>query len=101
MPDNPRIYTKQEWDALQIGQTCEFLNAMHSGQRFECDEEMWEYWLEVLPPVWMSRTVVLDGQPVKTSFGFAEGWDTVCAFWVEKGRYFGQMTTIMNPCAFG
>jgi hypothetical protein len=75
----------------------QFLTAMHSGQRFECDEEMYFYWLEVLPPAWMNRTVTLDGVPVRTHFGFAEGYDCVTAFWKQGGRYFGQRTTILNP----
>jgi hypothetical protein len=75
----------------------EFITAMHSGHRFECDEAMFDYWLEVLPPAWMGRTVTLDGVPIRTSFGFCEGYDFVTAFWKQGGRFFGQRTAIMNP----
>ena len=75
----------------------EFITAMHSEQRFECDRDMYWYWLEVLPPAWMNRTITLDGVPTLTHFGFAEGYDVVTAFWKQSGRYYGQRTNIMNP----
>lgn len=77
-----------------------FIAAMHSGQQFECDEEMWYYWLEVLPPVHMGRNVILpDGQQLRAAFGFAEGAEPVTVFWKFAGRYFGCRTKTMNPYA--
>lgn len=77
-----------------------FLPDMHSGQVFECDEQMYRYFLEVLPPVWMAKTIRLNGQRVFTNFGFAEGAELVTAFWKSKNgktlRYFGCRTDIMN-----
>lgn len=97
-----------------------FINAMTSGEEFECDEEMFYYWLEVLPPAFMGRVVTFpDGKKVKAYFGFAEGEDRIVAFWMigQRGlkteplggvvckithddapgsRYFGRRTDIIN-----
>ncbi len=82
-----------------------FIAAMHSGEQFECDQEMYVYWLEVLPPAFMGREVTWpDGQKVKAHFGFAEGEDYITAFWCVGGswwaetgvRYFGRRTNILN-----
>jgi hypothetical protein len=96
--ETTRIFRYDDADPAAWG---EFIEAMHSGERFECDEEMFYYWLEVLPPVWMGRTIEFEGGPVWTTFGFAEGYEPVTAFWREGGRLFGRRTTIMNPRAFG
>lgn len=69
--------------------------ALARGERAEVDEEVFEYFLEVLPPQFMSKTVPLvDGSSVGATFGFAEGSDTITAFWREGGRYFAQHTTL-------
>lgn len=76
----------------------EFIAAMHSGKPFECDEEMYYYWLECLPPVWMGKVIKLrNGDTVKANFCFAEGAETVTAFWERDGRYYGCATDVMNP----
>jgi len=72
-----------------------FIEAMHSGEEVEVDEEMYYYWLEVLPPVFMYK--VIDGK--RYEFGFAEGAEPVTVFWRKDGRFFCRRTTIMNPCA--
>jgi hypothetical protein len=75
----------------------EFLAAMQSGQTFECDEAMFNYWLEVLPPAHMGRNVVLpNGDKVRAAFGFAEGQDFITVFWSSGGRYFGCRTNTRN-----
>lgn len=77
------------WDA--------FIKAMHSGEQFECDEDMYFYWLEVLPPAFMGKRIAFpDGQTVLASFGFAEGAEPITAFWKSDGRFFGRRTTIIN-----
>ncbi|HEY7154848.1 MAG TPA: hypothetical protein VH575_12875 [Gemmataceae bacterium] len=92
----PRVYRYNDpapgaWQA--------FIAAMRSGAVFECDEEMYFYWLEVLPPAWMRRRVTIGGKPILTHFGFAEGAERVVAFWREGDRYFGCQTDILNPHA--
>jgi hypothetical protein len=72
-----------------------FIEAMHSGEEVEIDEEMYYYWLEALPPVFMYK--VIDGK--KYEFGFAEGAEPVTVFWRKDGRFFCRRTGIMNPCA--
>lgn len=65
----------------------EFIKVFTSGQRFEVDEEMWDYWLEVLPPVFMYKEIDYfpgrEGIPTRASFGFVEGADYITVFWVE------------------
>lgn len=79
------------------GQREAFLTAMHSGQPFEMDEESWYYWLEVLPPVYMGRTVKLaNGETVRASFGFAEGEEQITAFWKRDGKFLGCLTNDWN-----
>jgi len=80
----------------------EFIKAMHSGEQFECDEEMYFYWLEVLPPIFMFQAIDFlpghEGHRMKVDFGFAEGADCVTVFWrsPDKKRCFGQRTKKMN-----
>jgi hypothetical protein len=35
----------------------EFITTMRSGNEFEVDAEMFDYWLGVLPPVFMNQTI--------------------------------------------
>ena len=97
------IYKYDDWQ----GGAGDFLTAMHSGQVFECDEDMYYYWLEVLPPSYLKNPVTLpDGQQVRSDFGFAEGAEPITAFWKTKDRkdgaeadgvrFFGCRTKIMN-----
>ena len=67
------------------------------------DEDMFYYWLEVLPPVYMfqMKTVQIDGVGHEKfcSFGFAEGFDCVIDFyakyddvpWVLGNLNFGKL----------
>ena len=82
----------------------DFCEARATGRLVEVDEELWMYFLEVLPPVHMHyRATLPDGVRIEASFGFAEGYEPVTSFWrghgLEKGRYFCQLTREMNPCA--
>src|SRR5580693_2965426 len=70
-----------------------FIEAMRSGEQFECDETMYYYWLEVLPPVHYSRWAELpNGENIHVSFGFAEGAEEITVFWATRTdgqeRYF-------------
>jgi uncharacterized protein YlaI len=87
-----------------------FIAAMHTGHEVEIDEEMFYYWLEVLPPIFMGRKLKYTPANSDTeiervcSFGFAEGAEPITVFWstgeVESGyRYFCQRTKTMNPNA--
>jgi len=93
-----------------------FIQARDEGGVVEIDAEMFDYWLEVLPPVggnveqngesirmtgmggqWVRR----DGSRQYFSFLFAEGWEPMTAFWITKWHgqlcYFCQLTHIINP----
>ena len=58
---------------------------------------MYFSWLEVLPPVWMNRPLLVEGHGTVRTFGFAEGKEPVVAFWHRDGRFFGQQTDTINP----
>ena len=81
--------------ALTVSELQELEREMHicsSG-----DEEMYDYWLDVLPAVYMGRLVTLpNGQRVRADFGFAEGIERITAFWHSAGRCFGCQTTQLN-----
>ena len=78
------------------GDRLAFLAARDSGRRIKVDEETFYYFLEVLPPASMRRTYRLDGEDVRTSFGFAEGCEEITAFWKADGHYWCQKTGIIN-----
>jgi hypothetical protein len=86
-----KIHTRENWDEL--------INAMHSGAVIEIDEEVFDYFLEVLPPAYMGRVVTLPcGETRRVAFGFAEGYEPITAFWSAGGRNFCQRTKEMNRC---
>ena len=76
----------------------DFLAAMHSGEEAEIDEEMFYYFLEVLPPIFMNRTVRVGGELRRVDFGFAEGADFVTYFYTspDKKRFFCRRSNVMN-----
>ncbi len=76
---------------------CAFLNARERGEQVEIDEAMFYYWLEVLPPVYQSKKMVVGGKERLVSFGFAEGSERITAFWREGNRYFCQRTNEIHP----
>lgn len=81
--------TQEEWK--------EFIEAMHSGGILEIDREMFMYWLEVLPPVYMHEEIEIEGRKVLCSFGFAEGRELITDFWREHGKFFCKGSARMNP----
>ena len=77
-----------------------YLNAVDSDQTIEITRDTYEYFLEVLPPVYLLRTVAIDGHPRIVDFGFADGCERITAFWREQRngetRYFCQRTCQLN-----
>ena len=86
------------YDFLENGAA--YLNAVESGKSIEITRGTFDYFLEVLPPVYMTRTMILDGQSRNVAFGFAEGYELITAFWIEKidGKvhYFCKRTQELN-----
>jgi len=94
----------------------EFLTLRDRGEIIPIDQEMFYYWLEVLPPVYNSteqngesmRMAGMGGQWQRKdgslqpfSFAFAEGSEPVTVFWTKIGHadeshYFAQRTNIIN-----
>jgi hypothetical protein len=88
----------------------------------EIDEEMFDYWLGVLPPTGANHEengesmlmfgmggqwVRKDGTLQRFVFAFAEGYETITVFWTNRRdpqaqaekqptRYFAQRTAILN-----
>lgn len=77
-----------------------YLNAVESGETIEITRDTFDYFLEVLPPVCMRRTMILEGQSRNVAFGFAEGSELITAFWTEKVdqqiQYFCKRTHELN-----
>lgn len=79
-----------------------FIAARNCGECCLIDEEMYLYFLEVLPPRFMGRIVELvDGHEVRADFGFAEGAERITAFW-RRGKddgtdlHFAQHTKLIS-----
>lgn len=91
MNETQQIFTQaDDWAA--------FISAKNAGERCQIDEDIFMYFLEVLPPVYMFRDVELSpGVTKHVSFGFAEGAEPICAFWRgQGGTFFCQMTGEVN-----
>ena len=74
----------------------------------EIDERTFDYFLEVLPPVFMQQAAKPGPGQMCYTFGFAEGWESVKGFWSLRTdptdpsspmRYFVENTGVMNPRA--
>lgn len=71
----------------------EYLTALERGEKCLIDAAMFDYFLEVLPPVSMNtECTLIDGHKVRASFCFAEGAERIVAFWREGDNYFAQQT---------
>ena len=88
------IYTTEAWD--------EMIAAMRSGERIQVEEGVYDYFLEVLPPIYMNRRITLPGgESQRVSFGFAEGAEAIVAFWCQGNSdagwsFFCQRTEEIN-----
>lgn len=60
------------------------------GQIISIDEETWWYFLEVLPPRWMSGS----------AFVFCEGYDRFRLFWQRGDRYFARQLSEAETVQF-
>lgn len=78
-----------------------YLNALETGGPIEITPATFDYFLGVLPPVYMGRSMLIAGVVRQVIFGFAEGCEPITAFWPEKAaegtRYFCYRTAEMNP----
>jgi len=80
----------------------DFISAKDKGELCRIDEEMWYYFLEVLPPIYMGerQDVVIDGVTFSRycSFGFAEGYEEITDFWKDGACYYCKKSNRMNRC---
>ncbi len=85
--------------------TQEFLNALDSDGIIEIDETMFYYFLGVLPPVFMSKTVTdypgMEGEKTLVSFGFAEGAERILYFTqTPENKFFCVRSKRVNPMGY-
>lgn len=94
-----------KYDDPAPGAWTAFIDAMRYGETIEIDEDMYFYWLEVLPPVFMDKPISFPDKnhPIRYDFGFAEGAEPITLFWrsPDRQRFFCRRSDIMNPRAFG
>ena len=73
-----------------------FIDARDRGQRCEISQALYDYFLDVLPPV-LTNVQLVDGTRVRADFGFAEGAERITAFWRARTpfgfRFYAQHTT--------
>jgi len=65
----------------------EFIVKMNSGEKVLISEDMYYYWLEVLPPIYVG---------MNWRFGFAEGYDYIVDFWKEDEEFYCKRSNKMN-----
>ena len=79
-----------------------FCEERDQGGIVEVDEDLFYWFLEVLPPIHMHYIAHFDdGTARSANFGFAEGAERVTAFWragAEDTRYFARLTREWNRC---
>lgn len=77
--------------------TMEQIGTADISQKTEISEEVFYYYLEVLPPVFMQKKFTFtDGLTVRALFGFAEGYEPITVYWQEGDKYFCRRSTLMN-----
>ena len=69
------------------------LDDLSNGNKRTITEDDYDYFLGVLPPVFMR----FEWGGERWDFGFAEGYDYVYAFKKQGDQFFAQKTDILNP----
>ena len=64
------------------------------GTVIRVDGAVFDYFLEVLPPVSMGASVVPGGR--RYAFAFAEGYENIRGFWTEGTAYYVENTGKLN-----
>ena len=76
------------------------LDGVNPNTPTEVSRETFYYYLEVLPPVYMGKEVLLGSKRRRVSYGFAEGEEIITAFWVEgsgaEEKFYAQQTREVN-----
>jgi hypothetical protein len=85
-------------EPLEFGEA--YFKAITDGREHRVTEDLYDYFLEVLPPVMMGR---IAHQGKNWSFGFAEGCEEVTLFRHDRqtGEFFAQRTPWLNPYEAG
>jgi len=74
-----------------------YVEKIERGYTLEITEELFNYWLNVLPPVWMRRNFTFkDGLNIPASFAFAEGSENLVIFWRDGKKFFARKSNILN-----
>lgn len=89
-PTQCELFTLAETQRNEATWT-EFIRAMESGAVYEIDHDLYDHWLDCLPPQAMFVRRVFRGNIVRrVDFVFAEGDGTRIGFWREGTRFFLQ-----------
>jgi hypothetical protein len=85
-------------EPLKFGEA--YFKAIADGREHRITEDVYDYFLEVLPPVMMGRILY---QRKSWGFGFAEGAEEVTLFRRDRasGEFFAQKTPWINPYEAG
>ena len=87
-------YEKNNW--------LELITAMRSGAKIEITEEVYYYFLGVLPPVFVNKYVDFmpgyEGHRMFVNFGFAEGMEKIVLFWHndQQEKFYCQQSNKVN-----
>lgn len=70
----------------------EFMLSLNRGDRCEINKDLFNYFLDILPPCFMNRGVILcDGSHIIADYGLREGEEVPKAFWrTPDGKFFAQ-----------
>lgn len=82
-------------EPLEFGE--KLFNALKDGKKHRVTEDIYDYFLDVLPPVTWGTTY----QGEKWSFGFAEGAEEVTLYKKQGDEYFAIKTPYINPFEAG
>lgn len=71
--------------AIGMDDLRKFWEAIEAGERVEVTREVFDYFLDLLPPAFQFRLVTLpDGLVVTAEYGFREGDGATVVFWRPK-----------------
>jgi hypothetical protein len=85
MPTYSRDKMAAFWEEIWKGKVCRI------------DQHLFDYYLDILPPAFMGRTVkMIDGTERRCAFGFVEGADRITGFWQSGGSYYAQHTALVS-----
>lgn len=85
---------------FQFIQFAEFSMHVQTGELCEIDAQLYEHFRQIKPAPFVNAVFTMaGGRRRRCDFATAEGHEYLTAFWRQDGRYFAQLTQILNPYA--